>query len=140
MLDSRNEGTFHERIVQFFLDNTGILICVAAAHLDKYCAVLYWKIRSGKGIGSKNDVFTQSKKSDRRNNFNNEVIVKEEIIKLSYLPDDFELPLLDLDYLHNYACGTYQLNWSSAYAEAYVYENGNDFELQMSPKDECLIR
>ena len=47
---------------------------------------------------------------------------------------------LDLDFLREYTCGTYQIKQSKSYATAHLYEHDNEFELQISPDDNQLIR
>ena len=54
--------------------------------------------------------------------------------------NNINFPELDLDFLRDYTCGTYQLKQSEAYAKAHLYEHDNEFELQISPDDDRLIR
>ncbi|CAF1288129.1 unnamed protein product [Adineta ricciae] len=50
-----------------------------------------------------------------------------------------DFPELDLDFLREYTCETYQMKQSKAYAKAHFYEHDNKFELQISPDDDQLI-
>ena len=51
--------------------------------------------------------------------------------KLFDINENFDFPQLDLDFLRYYTCGTYQLKMSESYAKANLYENQNEFELQV---------
>jgi hypothetical protein len=56
------------------------------------------------------------------------------------MDNNFGFSELDLDFLRNYTCDTYQLKQSKAYAKARLYEHDNEFGLQISPNDDHFIR
>ena len=54
--------------------------------------------------------------------------------------ENVDFPHSDLDFLRHYTCGAYQLKMSEPYAKAHLYENDKEFELQISPDYDHLIR
>ena len=56
------------------------------------------------------------------------------------MDSNFDSPQLDLDFLRDYTCGTYQIKQSQSYAKAHLYKHDNEFELQISPDNDRLIR
>ena len=54
--------------------------------------------------------------------------------------ENVDFPHLDLDFLRHYTCGAYQLKMSEPYANTHLYENDKEFELQISPDYDQLIR
>ena len=60
--------------------------------------------------------------------------------ELSDVLENVDFPHLDVDFLRHYTCVAYQLKMSEPYAKAHLYENDKEFELQISPDYDQLIR
>ena len=56
------------------------------------------------------------------------------------MDNNFDFPQLDLHFLRDDTCGTYQIKQSKSYAKAHLYEHDNEFELQISSDNDRLIR
>ena len=54
--------------------------------------------------------------------------------------ENFDFPHLDLGFLRHYTCGTHQMKMSEPYEKAHLYENENQFEIQISLDYDQLIR
>ncbi|CAF3356926.1 unnamed protein product [Rotaria sp. Silwood2] len=132
---------FSEQIDQSFLLNLGTLSRIIAASLNRYRPIIY------DTTSVEHEDMAQRMLSLLKQQSNIETLVssgqlslRKNGIKLFELRENFNFPHLDLDFLRNYTCGTYQLKMSEPYAKAHLYENENEFELQMSPDNDQLIR
>ena len=132
---------FSERIDQSFLLNIGKLTRIVAACLNKYRLVLYDADSDhDKAIAQRMiDLLGRQSELEKLVS-NNELSLRKKWITLMTMDNNFDFPKLDLDFLRAYTCGTYQLKQSKAYAKAHLYEHDNEFELQISPDNDCLIR
>ena len=132
---------FSERIDQSFLLNLGTLVRVVAASLNKYRPVIYdakspqhqelaQKMLTLINTQSQMEILVSSGQLSLRKNWK----------KLFDIDENFDFPQFDLDFLRNYTCGTYQLKISESYAKAHLYENENEFEIQISPDHDQVVR
>ena len=71
---------------------------------------------------------------------NNQLSMRTKWIKLLDSNSDLNFPHLSLDFLRQYTCGTYQIKQSKAYAKAHLYENDQEFALELSPSDDNIFR
>ena len=116
--------------------NLGTLVRVVAASLNKYRPVIYdaksaqhqelaQKILTLINMQSQMEILVSSGQLSLRKNWK----------KLFDIDENFDFPLLDLDFLRNYTC---QLKISESYAKAHLYEN--EFEIQVSPDHDQVVR
>jgi hypothetical protein len=132
---------FSERIDQSFLLNIGKLTRIVAACLNKYRPVLYDANSDHHKAVAKRMLDLLHRQSElEKLASSSQLSLRKKWITLTNIDNNFAFPQLDLDFLRNYTCGTYQLKQSKAYAKAHLYEHDNEFELQISPDDDRLIR
>ncbi|CAF5195043.1 unnamed protein product [Rotaria magnacalcarata] len=82
-----------------------------------------------------------NRRSELERTVNNGILsLRKKWIPLLNIDNNFNFPVLDIDFLRDYTCGTYQIKQSEAYAKAHLHENDNEFELQISPENDHLIR
>ncbi|CAF1320980.1 unnamed protein product, partial [Adineta ricciae] len=124
----------------FFL-SVGKSTRIAAACLNKYRPVLHDANSDLHKATAQRMLDLLHRQSDLEKLISDgELSLRKKWITLMDINNNFDFPQLDLDILREYTCGTYQLEQSAAYAKAHLYEHDNEFELQISPDDDPLIR
>ena len=53
---------------------------------------------------------------------------------------ELKFPILSLDFLPKYTYGTYQIKQSQDYAKQHMYNNEQEFTLELSQSDDDLLR
>ncbi|CAF4476634.1 unnamed protein product [Rotaria socialis] len=82
-----------------------------------------------------------NRRSELERTVNNGILsLRKKWIPLLNIDNNFNFPVLDVDFLRDYTCGTYQIKQSEAYAKAHLHEYDNEFELQISPENDQPIR
>ncbi|CAF2087006.1 unnamed protein product [Rotaria magnacalcarata] len=134
-------GVFSERINQSFLLNLGTLSRIVAASLNRYRPIIYdTKSMEHEDMAQRMLSLLKQQSNIETLVTSGQLSLRKNWIKIFDVRENFNFPHLDLDFLRNYTCGTYQLKMSKSYAKAHLFENENEFELQMSPDNDQLIR
>ncbi len=132
---------FSERIDQSFILNIAALTRTLAACINKYRTVLYdANSPEHKAIAQSMLEARQRRSEIGRLISSNQLSMRKKWIILIDIDTDFKFPRLSLDFLRQYTCGTYQIKQSKAYAKAHLYENDEEFALELSPSDDNLLR
>ncbi|CAF4363778.1 unnamed protein product [Rotaria magnacalcarata] len=132
---------FSERINQSFLLNLGTLSRIVAASLNRYRPIIYdTKSMEHEDMAQRMLSLLKQQSNIETLVTSGQLSLRKNWIKIFDVRENFNFPHLDLDFLRNYTCGTYQLKMSKPYAKAHLFENENEFELQMSPDNDQLIR
>jgi hypothetical protein len=132
---------FSERIDQPFLINIGKLTRIVAACLNKYRPLLYdANSDHDKAIAQRMMDLLHRQSQLEKLISGGQLSLRRKWITLMHMDNNFDFPQLDLDFLRDYTCGTYQIKQSASYAKAHLYEHDNEFELQISPDNDRLIR
>jgi len=132
---------FSERIDQSFILNIATLTRTLAACINKYRAVLYDANSTEHKIMADRMLQARQRRSEIEQLVSsNQLSMRKKWITLVDINSDLNFPHLSLDFLRRYTCGTYQIKQSKAYAKAHLYENDEEFALELSPSDDNLLR
>ena len=71
---------------------------------------------------------------------NNQLSMRKNCIPLMDSKAELKFPILSLDFLRKYTCGTYQTKQSQGYAKQHMYDNEQEFTPELSQSDDDLLR
>jgi len=101
---------FSERIDESFLLKIGKLTRIVAASLNKYRSVLYDANSDYDEAISQRMIHLLNRQSEiEKQVFNGQISLRKKWITLTNMDNSFDFPELDLNFLLDYTCGTYQL-------------------------------
>ena len=132
---------FSERIDQSFILNIAALTRTLAACLNKYCTVLHDSNSPGHQAIAHRMLQAQQRRSEiERLISNNQLSMRKNWIPLMDIKAELKFPILSLDFLLKYTCGTYQIKQSQGYAKQHMYDNEQEFTLELSQSDDDPLR
>ena len=132
---------FCERIDQSFILNIATLTRTLAACLNEYHPILYDANSSEHEAIAQRMLQALHRSSEIEQLISSDKLsMRKKWAALTDLDNDLNFSRLTLEFLREYTCGTYQIKQSKAYAKAHLYENDEEFALELSPSDDNLLR
>ena len=132
---------FCERIDQSFILNIAALARTLAVCLNKYRTVLHDSNSPEHQAVAHRMLQAQQRRSEiERLISNNQLSMRKNLIPLMGIKAELKFPILSLDFLRKYTCGTYQIKQSQDYAKQHMYDNEQEFTLELSQSDDDLLR
>lgn len=132
---------FSERIDQSFILNIATLTRTLAACLNKHRPVLNDANSSEHEAIAQRMLQARHRISEIKQLISSDKLsMRKKWAALIDLDSDLNFPRLTLEFLREYTCGTNQIKQSKAYAKAHLYENDEEFALELSPSDDNLLR
>ena len=132
---------FSERISQDFLMNIDVLVRTLAASLNKYRPRLF-DGKSAEDYALANKMLLMKNRTGNLEKLisNGDLSLRKNWKNIFDIAFEFDFPNLTLDFLREYTCGVYQIQQSSSYAKAHLYDHDREFEFQLSSSYDSILR
>ena len=132
---------FSERISQDFLMNIDVLVRTLAATLNKYRPRLF-DGKSTEDYALANKMLLMKNRTGNLEKLisNGDLSLRKNWKNIFDIVFEFDFPNLTFDFLREYTCGVYQIQQSSSYAKAHLYDHDREFEFQLSSSHDSILR